>query len=504
MKKTAKSDILFLLIKSLTKSEKRHFRLYSDAQNGEKIYLSLFDLYEKFSTSDAVYEKFRESHPEKNLETTSKQLYRTIMESLLKLRETQGSQTMIANTISKAEILFERELWDDAFSELKKAKKLAQTSENDPMFILIQRMELKYMSVLGFNGISEKKLVNKQMKIQETMKHIRNVNQHLQLYDTLKHRIVHQENVYSDKQKLNDLVLSELHLAANHTYTGFEAQKNHLLFQAVYFLYTGSYVPAIKCYKELIVLFEENIQLMQNTPIYYFTSIIDILENISTVRLFDYTFFFTSKLKELTEGAYSTEFILNVKSAIFIYESSVFLQTGEFEKALSLKQTYEEVLFNKIHLLNADVQSKLYLQTAILYLSMGNLSPAKKAMKNMYNLGKLYDGFQAYKTARLINLLLQAELRNFDFISKEISDMQHEKQTYQTEKMVLKFVRSCSLPSYEENRLKLWKQFKKEIQSINKSKYEYLLLRRFNFSAWIESKLTERAFAEVLKEKQVV
>ena len=41
------SNNLFLLIKSMTMSEKRFFKLYSSSGSGDKIYLKLFDALEK-------------------------------------------------------------------------------------------------------------------------------------------------------------------------------------------------------------------------------------------------------------------------------------------------------------------------------------------------------------------------------------------------------------------------------------------------------------------------
>lgn len=184
----------------------------------------------------------------------AKHLYRVIMDCLVHLRKKEDVQATIFNYITKADILFERELFEEAFNQLNKAQKLAATYENDPLLLLIRRTELKYLSSLGFNEISERELVNKQMKINDIMKYSRNINLHLQLYDILKHRIANKGYIRSEKQKdnLNDLVLSELNLIANNSYKGFEARKLHLLFQATYYLNTGNYKSAIRFYQELI------------------------------------------------------------------------------------------------------------------------------------------------------------------------------------------------------------------------------------------------------------
>jgi effector-binding domain-containing protein len=502
-----KSEDIFLLVKTLSKAEKRYFRLFSNLQKGDKAYVFLFELYDELLSQEEAHEKFHKVHPQKSVEMASKHLYKTIMEILLKLRENQNVQITIFNTISKAEILFERELWNNAFFELNKAKQLARHFENDPLLLLTQSTELKYLSMLRFEGINERKLVGKQMKMNETMKHLRNTNQHLQLYDILKYRITYQGDIRSDKQKedLNDLALSELHLTTNNTYDGFEAQKLHLLFQATYYLHAGNYKSAIRYYQELITLFEENKHLILNPPIYYFSSIIGVLDSLHTVGLFSEIPFFLLKLKEIEQGNYPVDFISNVSATIFIYETTCLLHTGHFLDASGLLDTYGESLFKKNSSQSYDIQLKLLLQTAIIYFSIGDLNQAKKSMKKIFSMGKLFYSLPSYKIVRLVNLLLQAELNEYDFFQNEISSikrsMRYEKQNYRTEKLIFKFVQSYPLPSYEKLRIDQWKQFQKEILLINQSKYERQLLKIFDFPSWIESKLTKRNFEELLKEK---
>ena len=186
MKQATKLNQVMLLIKSLSKAEKRYIRLYTNLQNGDKHYMVLYDLACEGFSAEQIYEKFCGKVNEKSFEIAAKHLYRVLLDCLVQLREKQDIQTTIFNYITKAGILFERELFDNALAELEKAKKLAVTYENDPLLLLIYRTELKYLSTLGFEGISEKELVSKQMQINDVMKYARNTNLHLQLYDILK------------------------------------------------------------------------------------------------------------------------------------------------------------------------------------------------------------------------------------------------------------------------------------------------------------------------------
>ena len=470
MKQATKLNQVMLLIKSLSKAEKRYIRLYTNLQNGDKHYMVLYDLACEGFSAEQIYEKFCGKVNEKSFEIAAKHLYRVLLDCLVQLREKQDIQTTIFNYITKAGILFERELFDNALAELEKAKKLAVTYENDPLLLLIYRTELKYLSKLGFEGISEKELVNKQMQINDVMKYARNTNLHLQLYDILKYRITYKGYARSNKQKenLNDLVLSELNLIANHSYQGFEAHKLHLLFQATYYL----------------------------------SAIEGVLNSLHVAGLYQEMPFFLSKLKEISTCNYPTEFLMEVQGRHYLYELSGLLNTGQFDAAVHLTETYTDFFAKKATMTRPETQLKLSLYSSILYLCLGEPMKARKSMKNIFGSGKFFHTLPSYKTARLINLLIQAELGDYCFFANEISSIKrmigYEKQVYITEKLLFRFLMAHPLPIYKKDQEKLWSQYQKDIMRIRQDKYEKQLLKTFDFTAWIESKLTNIPLREIL------
>ena len=347
------------------------------------------------------------------------------------------------------------------------------------------------------------------MKINDIIKYTRNTNLHLQLYDILKHRITYKGDIGSNKQKdnLNDLVLSELNLIANNSYKGFEARKLHLLFQATYYLNTGNYKSAIRFYQELITLFESNQHLILNPPIYYLSALKGILDSLHLAGLYQEMLFFIDRLRKMQQGDYATEFLLEINASIYQYEQVSYINTGKFEIALELSGNYGDHLFKKIDLLRLETQLKLYLNTAILYLCLEKPERARKSMKKIFSSGKLFHTLPSYKTARLINLLILAELGDYSFFENEINSIKrnihYEKHIYRTEKLLFRFVMSYPLPSYQKAQNKLWMQFQKEIEKIREDKYEKQLLKTFDILSWVESKLTNRPFAEILEENYI-
>ena len=462
-----KAISLLALIKSLSKAEKRYLKLYSNLQNGEKGYLILFELLENNTSIDDIYKQFCIKQKGKSFDMAVKHLYKVVLNCLVHLNKQQDIQTQIFDYISKAGILFERELLNEALSELEKAEKLAIHYENDSLILLIRRTELKYLSMYDFTGMSEKQVVDKQ------------------------------------KENLNDLVLSELNLIANSSYKGFETEKLHLLFQSTYFLNSGNYKAAIRLYQDLILLFDENKHMILNPPLYYLNAILGVLDSLQSVGLYKEMPFFISRLKEMEKRDYSAEFRLTVQVYIYLYEFYSLFNTGNFKSAQELQQQNEELIFKKISLLELNLQLQLYLSLVILHIGLKDLKEARKNMKKILSSGKSLYIFPTYRIARLVNLILQAELGNYDYFENEIKSIKRsssfETKQYITEKLLFKFIQSYPLPKSKQYRNKLWSYYQQNIQKIEEDKYERPLLKTFDFCAWIKSKLTDNPFDIIIK-----
>lgn len=507
MRIISKSDSLFYLIKSLSKAEKRHFRLHSNVQKGEKVYLSLFEIYEDASSPEAVEALFEKQHPVKNFEMAYKHLFKVIMDSLIKLREKQDPQTAIFNYISKAEILFERGLFGETLSELNNAKRLAVDWENDLLLQLVYRMELKCYGIIGYENINEKKLAEKYMKLHESLKYSHNLNFHLQLYDILRYRTFHQGYVRSknEEESLNDLVLRESQLIRNQSYSSFEVQKLHYLFQATYFLNIGNIQSASHFYKKLLELFEKNEHFILNTPIYYLNTIEGILNSFHVALQFQETPFYISKLEKLEKGNYSIDFLIVVKCSIFLFSIFSLAGMGKYQEAIEWRNQHKDLFEERTEPIRADFQIKYFLISSIIFLGMGDLGQAKKNMSKIFQSGKLFFSLPSYKIARLVNLLIQVELNDYEFCKKEIYSIKRSinygKNNCLMEKVVFKFVQSYPLPYFENERLKLLEQYEKDFELLRHSKYDQQFICNFDIISWIESKLSKKPFQEILQRK---
>lgn len=496
------------LINTLSKAEKRYFKLMSNLQKGKKEYLYLYDKLEISHSVDDVYKSFCRKYGKRSLETSVRYLYDQLLDCLVRLDKKMDIQGEIFHLISQSSSLYERKFVKEALQKLSKAKQLAQDFEQDILLLLIRRTEIVYIMENDFMHFSERELVSKHTKLNECLKYTRSTNMHVSLFSTLNYRLYNLDQVRSDKQKeaMNDLVLSELNLMSNNNYHRFESMKLHLLFQASYYLHTGSYKSAIRYYTELLDLFDEYGHLKRNPPIYYFSTIEGIINSLLTAGIYHEIPLFVEKLKHLANGDYPEDFLLKVRFLLFVSQAEYYIRFGRFEEALQLAAEYEEILHKKMKSLNLENQLRLNLSNVIIFLCNNELKKARRNMRRIMQEGKLFQTYPLYRTARLLSLIIDVELHDYDLLENEIRSIKRairsESQDYMTEKLIFKFILQCPIPKYEKLRVKIWEKLEKEILQIHRNKYERQILKIFDFPAWIESKLTLRPFREVLQKKE--
>lgn len=487
---------LFLLINTMTKAEKRHFQLTSNLQKGKKGYAYLFEKLDTCDTPEEAYKAFCRKHGKQNIEATARYLYNQLMDCLIYLNRDTQVQNSIFRLIMQASVLYERRFISETFRTLSKAKQLATNYEQDILLMLIRRIEITYITETGFGEMSERELVSKHTKLIECQKITRSTNMHISLYSSLNYRLRYLDKIRSGQQKelMNDLVLSELNLISNNYYHGFESLKLHLLFQASYYLNTGSYKSAIRYYSELLDLFDEYEHLQEEPPIYYFTTLKGIIKSLFNAGIYDEIPVFIEKLKLLKKTGYPQDFLLKVEWMIFYAQVQHLLHTDKYEEAKLLCQESESFLLKKANSFYLETQLDLYIGLAVVYLYNNSPKQANKYIKKIYLNSKAFQIFPVFKTVRLLKLIIDAELGNYELLENDIRSIKRslrkEAQAYKTEKVVFKFVLMYPLPKHEKLKSNLWKKLEKDILSIRENRYEQYLLNTFNFADWIESKLS--------------
>ncbi|MEA4984545.1 hypothetical protein SDC9_42300 [bioreactor metagenome] len=502
----SKLSSLISLIHSLTKSERKKVSSFLNMDKNTADYAILYKVIDEKSTDNQqqIKTEFIKLRPNAAFNTAINYLFDNLLLILNQLRINQDSYYALFNLLMNTKVLYEKSLYQECFLLLTKIQNEAVKYENFTILLIAQKMELDYLLSLDFPDTTEQELLNKQYKINETLKKIRKINEHASLYELLKHRILHKGPVRSNKQKqeMNDLVVSEMSIVSSSGFENFEIQKNHKLFQSNYLINVGDYKSALNSYYELNNIFEQNMHLLSNPPMYYLNTIEGVLESLRTIRNYEGMTYFINQLSKLETT--SVHFKFQIDCVIFLYSLLPFVDTGKFTDAFKMIEKHKESIIDKTNLLSTEKQIQILLYTAIVYLGTGEPHKARKIITRITQSERKVFSLPLFRTIRLVNLMVLYEQKEFDYMDFEIRsvkrEIQNNEKSYQLEQVILKFLSKTPEELTEQKRLLLWQKLKPQIEELQNNKFEMQLLHVFNFIAWIESKVFKVPLHKVLKE----
>ena len=114
------SDELFKLIHTLSKNEKRFFKLYCSLRPGEKTYLLLFDVIEKQESYNEIKAK---KIIKDNFPAVKNYLLNLIVKTLSIYHDNFSDDIEIRNLLNSVELLYYKGLYKQASRFLERTKK---------------------------------------------------------------------------------------------------------------------------------------------------------------------------------------------------------------------------------------------------------------------------------------------------------------------------------------------------------------------------------------------
>lgn len=498
---------LISLINSMTLSEKKAFRMQSSRGKTKPNYIVLYDTIEKHSHMPLplLRKRFLGHRPGASFETAVRYLMDLLLNTMVGLREKQDSFYHLFSRIFKARVLFEKSLFREGIDLLDEVIRESGRYENYYAQLLAQRFELQYLLSLSFPALSEKDLLKKQFRLNESLKYLRRINEQSSLFEILKHRGLYKGYPRSQDQKngLNDLVFSELSIVASGTVENFEINKLHQLFQSHYLITVGDYKSALHSYYELNALFESNKHLWDNPPVYYVSMLEGVLQSLRGIRNFRSMDYFIEQLKKIRSTA--VDFNLNLTCLTFQYELFPFLDTGDFKACLELMKKYKTTLYDRFAFLDRVRQAELYLYTSLVYLGSSDQRKAIKYLDVVVLKGKEFPLLPIHRTIRLVYLIILFESGDYDRILYEIRSMKRDlaatRQGYRIERLLFRFLSKPDQVAASA-RPKKWARLEAVCKEIQYDVFEQQVLRMFDFTAWIESQVKRVPLSRVLQERQ--
>lgn len=503
------SHQLFNLIKRLSKSEKRHFKLYVKRNNAEKepFIVTLFDVLDKQTELDE--EKILKAFPLLKSNTLSNHranLYEQLLTSLRLLHNNDPS-IRIKDLISYAEVLHMKGLYQQSLLQLAKAKQLADKNQMDILKLDIiefeKKIETRYVTSSYPNRAKDLTKESKELRHKFYFSGSWS-DLALQLYDYyLKFGHVKNQEQYEQVRQF---------FHSNAPIQEDDDQEDTLYKCQSYVWYhhiTQNFPLCLKYSKKWCGLFEHNDILMSEEPEMYIRGFHNVL---SSLFFCDDVERFRTELAGLESFIASRKKTFNDNQAIqaFTYletgKLNLFILEGRFTDGAAYCDEFEAGLKQYESRIDEHRKIVFHYKIASLKFGSGDFHGTLRHLNLIINnpASSLKEDIQSY--ARFLSLIVHYELGNDDLIYFQI------KSTYrfmlklmdfqQVHSAIFQFLRK----SIYMERKKLINSFillREELSEIVEDKYERRPMLYLDIISWLESKIENKPIEKVIREKKL-
>lgn len=499
------SDELFRIIKSLSRSEKRYFKVVSASQEGSKVsqYAQLFDAIDAMESYDeeALIQKNEDQTFVKNLSMSKKYLQESILKSLCAYHAGIGIENDINEKVQAAQILYEKGLVPISSKLLKKARGLARKYEKHGLLLHVSQMEGTHSFPLDPENFIEftDELYSEQLSALEVMRLDTEYYRLMNISLTYLKRMMFsrtQEDVNALRSFLEHPLLKDPAIPQT---VGQRTFQSGILSRCHFIL--GDYEQAYKYAKLNIDAWEELPHKIEEHPLRYAKTVKNFAIRCLKAQRYDDVYAVVQKFRSLPD---TDQRIRNFKfQALYTLELTYYQETGEYEKALALIPEIEKE-FEAVGLNVKSVQRVIVLHNVMqvcFYAGEYNLAIdyAARTLNEGEALPDLY-GF-----TKIVVALLHYDIGNVNAFESALRSAQrylkNRGRLLQFEELFLKCLKKIIGIAERSELHEYCRESKERLLEILQDPKEARALEYFDFIAWLESKIENRPLREVLLQK---
>ncbi len=502
-------DALFMLIKSLSKSEKRQFKLYAGrlGVNAHANFISLFNLLDKVDNFDDALILKKTDIKKQQISNTKAHLYKQILISLRFNPVHQNTRAHIREQFDFAAILYSKGLYKQSLKILDKTKELAlKNGENNLAFEIVEFekvIESQYITRSMSNRAQDltkqaKRLSQKNVRISKLS------NLSLQLYSLLlKEGYVKNDDDAKKVIKFFDKKLPKYDIAD----LGF---KEKLFLYKAYLwqsLILQDFVSSYKYAQKWVDLFDENPEMKKQNPVFYIKGLDYLLEALFFIK-------HRTKFKEVLNKlkfdleAENITINQNTKTLSFLCYNqnklNLYFLEGRFAKGLNYIQKLLVDLKNYESKIDAHHVMVFYYKIASMYFGAGKNEECIFYLEKIINNKQLKMREDLLCFSRVLNLVAHYDagldenidkliISTYKFLVK-MNDL-HEVQR----KMIL-FLKNLN-NIYPQDLKKAFIKLYDDLKVYEDHPYEKRAFLYLDVLSWLESKIENKSVEIIIREK---
>lgn len=500
-------DELMRLIQSLSKSEKRYFRMFTSLQGGDKDYVKLFDVVEKLGeyNEEKIKKILKNEDFLKRLPSVKNYLYSQILKSLRMNYIGSTIDSELKGMIEEITILYEKQLFKQCIKIIDKAKELAKANEQLLQLIELNLLEQKVLiEVLNLDKF-EKTLelaLGEELNLLEQQK---STAEYRNLYNQiiLINKKIKEARTEEEFKQFEKIIEHPLLKSFENAKT-FDAKNYYYLIHLNYNHAKGDNLACLEIAQKQLELLESYPQKIAEKPKMYIAALNNIL--LSQIHLHSYKDFdkTLNKLRNIPLKSANIEVSRFVGS--YIFEMVMYLDTGEFAKSVAIRENILEGLEKHQDKINAIEEITLLYNLFYSYFGTGEFTKALGIINKLLNEYQKELRYDIQSAVRILNLILHYELGNSGLLEYNAVSayrfLYKSKRLYKLENIILNFIRKKMHHIYTpKDEVEAFIELRTEFMPLLDDPYEKKAFEYFDYISWFESRIEKRSFEEIVKEK---
>lgn len=509
-------DQLFILIKSLTKAEKRNFKLYASRSQsgGDSKFLQLFDVLDRMAQyDDKVIIKKVASIEKRHLSNLKRHLYKQILTSLRLIYIQKNIDIQIREQLDFARILYGKGMYMQSLRLLERIKQTAVDHHQDVLHLEI----LEFQKLIESRHVTHSRQVENKMErlLMESLQRSQ-ITHDINLLSALNIQIHGYYIQYGHATDKDDQVRS-LEFFNTHVPGGLDRRQLTFfekanLYQSWMWLHyiNMDLARARESAAQWVNLFVEDPRMSRKDPDLYIRSLYYLLMLLFlTHQKADFEHY----LKHLDEFIRSTWEDLNDNSKMLasVYQNlsrlNFILLHNEFQAGIAAIPAIQQSLKVFDNYMDEYRCLLFDFKYAYLYFAVGNFEKALDFLNNIVLIKntQLPKDLQIY--ASLLQLICLYEREQYDLMSYFISPLGRLINKYpfknRTQLLLLEFLKKLAmLPAAESTAA--FKTFDREVATLRKDPFEAKALYYLRPDFWAKSHLDNCTVEEASYELEKV
>lgn len=502
------SNELFDLIKSLTKSEKRFFKLQSSLQSGDKNYVRLFDLIDKMEEYDEelVKKTFKGEKFIKHLPSEKNHLYKLILKALRSYYGETSVSSMLKQEIKNIEILYNKALIDECSKFLERAKKLA--AKNEKFYYLFEL--IYWEKTLLEESFEDGKFIDLNKLIEEerdVLEKLSNLAAYHVLYSKINY--VFRSGGYSRTEeniRIVEEIVNDPLIKGKNTALSKRAATICYYTQAFCNLAKGDSATALEKFMRVKTILDEAPTLKADLTKRYIRTLSNIIVCLTDLKRFEEARETIEMMKKLAgEEGFSSP---DIQTAIFkdagLSQLQIHHFTGQFTRGLAEMEELTKNLSVYEGKLHKEHELAFFYQFAYIHFGAGNYSKSLSWLNKVLNDNETDLRQDLYSYARLFNLVLHYELGNYDLLEYTIKStvryLQKRMRDFPVEKLIIEQFKKLIRAQSAADKRKVFQHFREQLDLLIQKPEDEVVLKYFDFKSWLESKISGESFEELVQQ----